>query len=141
MKLTINSDASLSHAIGELRHAYKEKHFLRVTIASEKMGSASQQGLAHLWYQQIAQELREDTALGIKSFCKLHYAVPILRAENDEFREAYDASIKPMPYERKLAAMALLPVTSLMSTMQLSQYLEAVQAAYVGRVNLQFPDQ
>lgn len=139
MSLTINSDQSLQSAIGDLREQFKRHRFLRVTVKAGKDRSLDQNALSHSWYQQIANELREDTALGVKCFCKLHFGVPILRAEDEEFRTLYDLVIKPLTYEKKLAAMAVWPVTSLMTKPQLSQYLEAMQKGYADRVHLEFP--
>lgn len=139
-QLTINSEASLSSAIGEIRDAWKAHRFLRLNIKTGKDRSLDQNGISHVWYEQIARELREDTALGVKKFCKLHYGVPIMRAEDEDFRRLYDLVIKPLAYEKKLEAMAAWPVTSLMTKDQLSQYLEAMQAGYAGRVRLEFPE-
>lgn len=104
-----------------------------------KPRSLDQNAISHKWYEQVSNELKECSELDVKCFCKLHYGVPILRAEDDDFREAYDTAIKPLPYEKKLIAMRVLPVTSIMSVKQLSQYLEIVQDAYAGRVRLEFP--
>lgn len=141
MYLTINSDQSLSSAIGELRDQFKSHRFLRVSIKTGKDRSIDQNSISHAWYEQISRELREETPLGIKNFCKLHYGVPILRAENEEFRQQYDTVLKPLSYDKKLLAMNFLPVTSLMTKAQLSQYLEAMQSAYANRVKLEFPEQ
>lgn len=141
MNLTINSDQSLSSAIGELRDQFKSHRFLRVSIKTGKDRSLDQNSISHAWYEQISRELREETPLGIKNFCKLHYGVPILRAENEEFRQQYDTVLKPLSYDKKLLAMNFLPVTSLMTKAQLSQYLEAMQLAYADKVKLEFPEQ
>lgn len=141
MQLVINSENALSTAIGELRERFRESKFLRLSIKTGKARSLDQNAISHTWYDQIARELREDTPLGVKCFCKLHLGVPILRAEDDEFRELYDSVIKPLPYERKLQAMKVWPVSSLMTKQQLSQYLSAMQAEYAGRVDLQFQEE
>lgn len=141
MNLTINSDTSLQAAIGDLREAYRAHKFLRVAVKTGKDRSLDQNSLAHVWYEQVSRELREETPLGVKCFCKLHYGVPILRAENEDFRIQYDTVLKPLSYDKKLLAMNFLPVTSLMSKDQLSQYLAAMQAAYADRVQLVFPEQ
>ena len=141
MLTTINSEESLQRAIGELRELFREHHFLRVSVKTGKARSLNQNAIAHAWYEQIARELREDTPLGIKNFCKLTIGVPIMRAEDEEFRELYDLVIRPLPYERKIAAMNAWPVTSLMTKPQLSQYLETMQEAYRGKVRLEFPEQ
>ena len=87
-----------------------------------------------------SRDLREDDELGWKCYCKLHHGVPILRAESEDFREAYDGAIKGLTYEQKLKVMRILPVTSLMSKAQLSKYLEAVQDDFAKRgVVLAFP--
>lgn len=140
MKLIVNSDQSLQEAIGELRQQYGAKRYVSVQITAGKSRTLDQNAIAHVWYEQVARELREDDAAGVKCFCKLHFGVPILRDESDEFREKYDRLIKPMRYDEKLELMEWFPVTSLMTTPQLSKYLEKVQAHYQGRgVWLEFP--
>lgn len=141
MQATINSEEGLQRAIGDLRELFKAHHFLRVTVKTGTARSLNQNAIAHAWYGQIARELREDTPLGVKLFCKLHYGVPIMRAEDEEFRDLYDLVIKPLTYEKKLKAMNAWPVTSIMNKDQNSQYLEAMQEAYAGRVRLEFQDQ
>ena len=141
--IVINSDNSLQAAFGMLRQAYAENKFLRLSVKAGKARSLDQNAISHAWYEQLARELREDDAIGWKAHCKLHYGVPILRAEDDEYREAYDATIKIVfSYEQKLAAMKFWPVTSLMTKKQLSAYLEAMQAEFAKRgVRLEFPEE
>ncbi|MFC3107419.1 hypothetical protein ACFOFO_05515 [Undibacterium arcticum] len=138
--LVANSAESLQSAIGELRDLWNQHKFLRISIKAGKDRSIPQNAITHVWYEQIARELREDNALGWKCYCKLHHGVPILRTEDDEFRGTYDAVIKPLSYEQKLIAMRCWPVTSLMTKEQLSKYAEAIQADFVPRgVRLEFP--
>lgn len=136
----INSAESLSTVIGELREQWARHKFLRLSIKTGKARSLDQNAVTHCWYEQIARELREDDALGWKCYAKLHHGVPILRAEDAEFRETYDSAIKGLSYEQKLKVMRLLPVTSLMTKEQLSKYAEAVQDDFLRRgVVLEFP--
>jgi hypothetical protein len=138
--IIINSAESLHRAIGDLRDMWNQHKFLRVSVKAGKDRSLDQNAISHAWYEQIARELREDDALGWKSYCKLHYGVPILRAEDEEFRTAYDAVIKGLTYEQKLIAMNHWPVTSIMVKSQLSKYLEAMQASFLTLgVKLEFP--
>ncbi len=140
MQLTVNSDTALQQAIGDMRELYKVHKFVRVKMTTGKARSLDQNNLSHIWYEQVAQELREDTPLGVKCFCKLNHGIPILRAEDEGFREKYDSLVKGrFSYEEKLELMAWFPVTSLMNKDQLSQYLTAMQKGYAGRVNLEFP--
>lgn len=140
--IVINSDTSLQSAFGLLRELYSKHRFVKVSAKTGKARSLDQNAISHAWYEQIARELREDDALGWKAYCKLNHGVPILRAEDEEFREFYDQSIKPvLTYEQKLTAMKYLPVTSLMTKPQLSAYLEAMQADFARRgVRLEFPE-
>lgn len=141
MKLTINSEPSLQEAIGELRQQFKDRKYLTVSVVFGKKRTVNTNSLSHAWYEQVARELREDDARGVKRFAKLHFGVPILRAEDVEFRESYDAVIKTnLTYEQKLVAMDMLPVTSRMTTKQISQYLQDVQDHYRKHgVMLEFP--
>jgi hypothetical protein len=139
---TINSDASLQSTFGELREMYRQHKYLRVSAKAGKDRSLDQNAISHLWYEQLARELREYDALGWKCECKLLHGVPILRAEDAEFRTFYDRAIKQsLSYEEKLAAMKFLPVTRLMTTPQMSKYLEAMRDHFLRRgVRLEFPE-
>lgn len=137
----INSEGKLSEAIGELRETWNRNKYVRMILRAKKR-SLSQNDIGHVWYEQVAAELREDDALGVKCYCKLHHGVPILRAEDAEFRAFYDGAIRGLDYPKKLAAMKYLPVTSLMTVDQLSRYLVSVQADFKDNrnVTLKFPE-
>jgi hypothetical protein len=123
----INSDESAQRFIGMVRQEYQAHRYLSVSLRTGKDRSQSQNALTHAWYEQIARELPDDDALGWKCYCKLHHGVPLLRAEDEEFRTVYDETIKGLSYEQKLKVMRVLPVTSLMTTGQLTKYAEAVR--------------
>jgi hypothetical protein len=140
MTTTINSTESLSKFIGDIREAWNRHKFLRVSVKTGKDRSLDYNALSHCWYIQVANELREDDAAGVKAFCKLHFGVPILRAEDADFREFYDAGMKNvLTYEQKVKAMRFVPVTSLMTQAQFDNYAHQVQDHYAGRVALEFP--
>lgn len=140
-EIIVNSEIALQSAIGQLRETWAKHKFVRVILRAKKR-SLNQNALAAVWYEQMAREDRQYDALGHKSYCKLHHAVPILRAEDAEFRERYDSLIRSrFSYEEKLELMRWFPVTSLMSVDQLSRYLEAVRDDYARRgVFLEFPE-
>lgn len=141
MKFAAYNEIGLQTAIGQIRAAWNKSKYLRLSWSDSKPRSLSQNALAAVWYEQIARELG-DTPEGAKAECKLRFGVPILRAQDEVFREMYDCAIKnTMTYEQKLKVMSFLPVTSLMSTDQLSAYLQDVQRSYIGRVELLFPDE
>lgn len=139
-EIAVYSDTTLAQALGEIRDAYRINHRCKVKVTTGKR-SLDQNSISHAWYEQIAAELREDDAIGWKCYAKLHHGVPILRAEDSEFRKVYDGAIKRLSYEQKLGVMRILPVTSLMSKTQLSKYLEAMQTDFASKgVILEFPD-
>lgn len=136
-----NSEPALQAMIGDMRELWRQHKFLRVTAKVGRARSLDQNAISHAWYQQMAREDRQDDERGHKGYCKLHHGVPILRAEDAEFRAFYDGALKGLTYEQKREAMAFVPVTSLMTKPQLSKYLEAVQADYARRgVHLEFPE-
>lgn len=139
--LVVNSVESLQRAIGDLRSMWDKHKFLRVTVKTGKDRSLDFNAISHVWYEQIARELPEDNALGWKCFCKAHFGVPIMRAEDGEFRAFYDGAIlNSLRYEEKLAAMKYLPVTSLMTNPQFKQYCTDMQTHFAKRgVLLEFP--
>lgn len=140
--LVINSESSLHAALGTLRELYGKHKYVKLTAKSGKARSIDQNSISHTWYEQLASELRDDDALGWKCFCKLNIGVPILRSEDEGFRNFYDASIKnTLTYEEKLDAMKYLPVTSLMTKPQFSKYLEYMQKEFAKQgVRLEFPN-
>jgi hypothetical protein len=89
--------------------------------------SDKQNKLAFRWYG----ELDKHTKNGIeyeRARCKLHYGIPILREEDDDFRQMYDSTFKLMPYEAKLQVIEKMdvPVTRLMTVKQMGRYLDTV---------------
>jgi len=136
----INSDTALQKFFGTVREAYFQSRYLRFTMKTGKDRSLDQNAISHAWYQQLANELREEDALGWKCQCKLRIGVPLLCSEDEEYRAACYAVIKPLSYENRLIAMRHWPVTSLMTKPQLSKYLEMMQADFAKRgVLLEFP--
>jgi hypothetical protein len=140
---TVNSESALQAFIGDMRDLFKQHKFVKVSAKIGKARSLDQNAISHCWYEQLARELKEDDALGWKSYCKLHHGVPILRAEDEQFREFYDRTLRvTLTYDQKLDAMKFLPVTSLMTKPQLSKYLEAVRDDFLKRgVMLEFPEE
>lgn len=140
---TVNSESALQAFIGDMRDLFKQHKFVKVSAKIGKARSLDQNAISHCWYEQLARELKEDDALGWKAYCKLHHGVPILRAEDEQFRDFYDRTIRvTLAYDQKLDAMKFLPVTSLMSKPQLSKYLEAVRDDFLKRgVMLEFPEE
>lgn len=108
-----------------------EGHKLPMTVKVEAGGKRTvrQNKLNRLWMQEIAEQLGDVTVEEVRGYCKLTLGVPILRAENDEFRARYDEVVRPLPYPTKLAMMMEpldFPITRLMTVKQQTSYLDAV---------------
>jgi len=139
-KHVLNSEISLQTFIGQLRELWHSRRYVEVQVKEGKGRSVEQNAVLHGWFGQVARELREGNERDAKRFCKLHFGVPIMRAADEEFREAYDLIVKPRDYEQKLVAMDILPVTSLMTTLQLDQCMTDIQDHYRTRgVELEYP--
>lgn len=96
--------------------------------------SVDQNKLQRKWLLE-AQAQGDQTAEEYRGFCKLHFAVPILRWELPEFREKYDRIVKPLPYESKLELMQEpldFPCTRLMTKDQKARYLDAIYQHFTG---------
>lgn len=140
MKRTVFSHEGLQSLLGELRNAFAESNRLTVSW-SVALRTIDQNALSHALYEQLARELPEYDAKGWKRMCKLHYGVPILRADDEHFREFYDSALKRLDYERKIAAMEYVPVTSIMSKGQLSRYIADMARSFAVErgVHLELP--
>jgi len=106
-------------------------HKLPVTVRIEAVSkrSAKQNRLNRQWMLDIAQQLEGWTAEDARAYCKLHFGIPILRTEDEDFCREYDAVVRPLPYEMKLKLMRTpidFGVTRLMTVKQQTAYLDAV---------------
>jgi hypothetical protein len=135
-----NSEPALVKMLGDLRELWREHKFLRVSAKVGKARSLPQNALQHAWYTQMSIEDRQDDQRGHTRYCKLTHGVPILCADDPEYRAMCKRLLGPLPYEHRLEAMDHYPVTRLFTKTQESAYLEAVQADYARRgIALEFP--
>lgn len=103
------------------------------SITDGKHRTNDQNKLQRLWVLEISAQLGDQTPEEVRGYCKLHFGVPILRNENDAFRNGYDEVVKPLSYELKLKLMMepiSLPVTSIMTTRQKTAYLDEIHRHY-----------
>ncbi|APX90909.1 hypothetical protein BV394_02155 [Brevirhabdus pacifica] len=113
----------------------RTKFPLTVTITQGAAQSKAQNRLAQRWFTDIARQLGDRTHEDVRAECKLHFGVPILRAENEAFRQSYDSTMKHLPYEEKLAAVKAfdLPVTRLMTAKQMTAFMDEIQRTWTQR--------
>ena len=106
---------------------------LTVTVKpGEEARSQKQNRLAFQWFKDAAGQ-GDQTPEQYRAECKLRMGVPILRRDSDEFREKYDSTLKALTYEQKITCMEFFPVTSLMKTSQMTEFLEAVSHHFLNQ--------
>ncbi len=106
---------------------------LQVFKGDRKHRSLEQNDLSHVWYREIANQGKQHTIDEVKRECKLTIGIPILRAISDEFRATWDVFVKNNPdasYEERLKLMDMIDVTSIMTTKQMSEYLDNLYWKY-----------
>lgn len=100
-----------------------------VSIMQGANRTTEQNKLQFKWMKEISEQWPGHKPEDIRAHCKLHFGVPILRRDDEEFKRKYDLIIKPHSYEEKLVMMKPpldFPVTSLMTTRQKTEYLDTV---------------
>lgn len=112
----------------------RTKFPMTVTVTQGASRRPAQNRLAQRWFTDVSRQLGDQTHEEVRAFCKLHFGVPILRAENEAFCQSYDRTMKHLPYEEKLAAVQAfdLPVTRLMTVKQMTAFMDAMQRHWIG---------
>ena len=130
MQRTIRTNSDRDALIALLEA--KEKPYT-VSITKGVKRSTRQNRLQRMWLNEAHDQLGEYTVEEYRAFCKLHFGVPILRGEDEDFRDAYDSVIRPHSYEDKLRMMSIpldFPVTRLMKAGQKKRYLDDIYAHF-----------
>lgn len=99
------------------------------TLTDGKHRTTAQNKLQRLWMNEIAEQKGDMNPEEIRAYCKLTIGVPILRAQNEAFRDGYDRVVKPLSYEQKLSLMSEpldMPITRIMTTAQKTEYLDGI---------------
>lgn len=112
--------------------ANQQVPFNAMIRSGEESRSAQQNRLSHQWYKDAGAQ-GDMPSEEQRAYCKLHFGVPILRRDDQEFREMYDLVIRPHDYEVKMKIMCGstdFPVTSRMGVKQMTEYLDLVYRHY-----------
>lgn len=106
-----------------------------IEVKAEKRGRTVEQNKLQRKWMLEAQQQGDMTAEEYRGYCKLHFGVPIMRAENEEFRDLYDRFVRHLSYEAKMAFMMLpfdFAVTRDMDVNQKARYLDQVYVYLTG---------
>lgn len=96
--------------------------------------SGAQNRLAQQWAADVAVQMGDRTPEEVRGYFKLHHGIPI-RREDAAFASVYDARVRPLPYEDKLALMMEpfdMAVTRDMTVKELARYLDSIQREFSG---------
>lgn len=103
---------------------------------AEDPRTLAQNNLSFRWYADAGKQTGH-TPQEVRAYCKLHIGIGILKSGTSKlcrkFAAQYDEIVRPLPYEKKLELMLPpieLPVTSLMTKKQKSEYLNQMQRHY-----------
>lgn len=141
MKLLANSDRSLEEAIAELRAAYADKHYLRITATTCRERTIEANALWAAQYQRVSETLSDGSAediADVKAYCKLMLGVPILRRDSEQFEKGWRRYFAGRSYEEQIFLMGNnplfgidgFPVTRLFDTRQGAEYTESITRHY-----------
>jgi len=98
-----------------------------ISIREGKHRTNPQNRLQHKWYVEAAEQIGDYDAGEYKRRCKLRFGVPILRGSDEGFNELWGRTAAKQDYETQVELMEYFSVTSLMTTKEKKQYLDAVQ--------------
>lgn len=129
----VNSKQSLQRTLADLPQLFEQYKYLEIKIRKGTDRSLSANAISHVWYHDVARRLGDSTPTDVRCFCKLHFGVPILLEDDDEFREEWQTINSRYTYEEKLKVMRILPVTSRMTTAQMNRYRDDVQDYWNGQ--------
>ena len=106
-----------------------------MTLTKGAPRSIEQNRLNRMWMLELERQ-GDMTAEEYRAYCKAFFGIPILLAENEAFRQQYEAIVKPLPYEQKLEIMKEpidFPCTRLMTVKQEKRYLDEVYGYWTGK--------
>ncbi len=106
---------------------------MTISVVYGEDRSRSQNSLMWLWATEVATQLGDREAADVQAEWKMEIGVPILRADDPDFRAAYDKAVRPLPYADKIKIMKhFFPVTSLMKVRQMCRFLDQVERQCLG---------
>jgi hypothetical protein len=140
-RISVNSSARLSEAITKLTSLYRDKKFVVVSLRPGKDRTLDQNALWFAMYQRIAQMTQIGDVEDARRYCKLHFGVPVMRADCAEFRDGWNRLFLHLDYEQKLELMGPgplfgpdgFPVTRLFSRAQGIEYTDRIVAEFTGK--------
>ena len=94
--------------------------------------SNAQRRLSFQWYMDASRQLGDQTAAEVRAECKVVFGAPIVCQSSEAFKASWATLRHRFTHEEVLefVEQTELPVTSIMTVKQMSEYLDAVQRHY-----------
>jgi hypothetical protein len=105
---------------------------LTVTAIKGARRSLPQNSTLHLWTGQIAAETGQSQAEA-KAEIKLRFGLPIMERDNPAWVAKWEPLYGPLPHHMRLRLFEALPLTSLLTTRQMAELMDAIQKEYLAQ--------
>lgn len=104
---------------------------LPVTVSLTKGARRSlpQNSTLHLWTGQIAAETSQTQAEA-KAEIKLRFGLPIMERDRPDWVAKWSPLYTPLTYAMRLRLFEAVPLTSLLTTRQMAEMMDAIQKEY-----------
>jgi hypothetical protein len=140
-KISVNCQAKLTEAITSLTAMFREKRFVVVSLRLGKDRTLDQNALWFALYQRIAQMTQIGDVEDARKYCKLHIGVPVMRADDADFRDGWNRMFLHLDYEQKLELMGPcaifgpdgFPVTRLFNRAQGIAYTDRIVSDFAAK--------
>lgn len=140
-KISVNCQAKLTEAITSLTAMFRERKFVVVSLRPGKDRTLDQNALWFALYQRIAQMTQIGDVEDARRYCKLHFGVPIVRADDADFRDGWNRMFLHLTYEQKLDLMGPcaifgpdgFPVTRLFNRAQGIAYTDRIVSDFAAK--------
>lgn len=96
----------------------------------DKARTIAQNRMIYKIYGRIAKTLYGGDESHARNECKLRVGCRILYRDSESFAKVFEDVIRPLEYEKKLSAMTLISVSSIMETPQATEYIKTMMAEY-----------
>ena len=91
--------------------------------------SLPQNSTLHLWTGQIAAETGQTQAEA-KAEIKLRFGLPIMERDRPDWVAKWSPLYTPLTYAMRLRLFEAVPLTSLLTTRQMAEMMDAIQKEY-----------
>ena len=129
MKNKVESLEQLVKVFGDIKKTDWKKPIQIVWGEFEADRGLSQNALSHVWYRQYQKHRGDVELFEAAGELKLDFAVPLLKAECDEFKNVFNYCLAPYDRETQIEILgkSFCKSTSLFNKKQFCEYLSSVQ--------------